>query len=230
MRPDGKYSDTRMPIGCSIASCGLIAVAIEALSFYFTGSLNPFSVYSAGTTFQVAIVSIALAFLSISILGTVGYVLQAVISSPKGPDPRILTGFGGCALLVVTLFLSYWFTGSLNPIDVFRTSNVLWIAVVAALLGLLVLAVVQFLSITGFVWRIERDTGKSFRDVYCKFCDDRIVLMVRTKVPLKCPHCTEWVHFSCWRNNGGNLRERCRSEECRREFGSFDLDSFFRSQ
>jgi phage FluMu protein Com len=231
MNPKRKNIETRVAVIGGLSFCALLVAVLVVISYSFTDSLNPFRVYSVGTTTQIVIVSVLLTFIGMSLLGVLGHLFQAAISGTHGPDPRVLIGINICIIIVLIIACSYWRTGSLNPISVFRTGNVVWIVIVAILLGVLSFAIVQFILACGLIWRIEADTQNSYRDVHCKFCDGEILVLsaFKKKIPIKCPHCKEWVHTICMRNAGGSLFERCSAPECRRQEEMSGVDDIFRN-
>ena len=217
MNPNRKNIETRVVVISGLSFCALLVTVLVVISYFFTGSLNPFRVYSVGTTTQIVVISVLLTFTGMTLLGILVHLFQAAISGTRGPDPRVLLGIYICIFIGLIISCSYWRTGSLNPVSVFRSGNVFWIVILAILLGVLCFMVLQFVLLSVLIWCIESHTGNSYRDVYCKFCDGEILMSgFKIRFPIKCPHCDEWVHIICMRNAGGSTFNRCSAPECQR--------------
>lgn len=218
-------------MGCGAIFCALLVALAVGLSYRFVGSLNPFRVYSSGTETQIVVISTLCAFTGLLLLSVMGQLIQSAISGSRDPDPRVLHTMSLSVVTALILGCAYWRTGSLNPIDVFRMGGVLWPTVTALLIAMLSLGLVQFAFIVLLIWRIESDSNNSYRDVYCKLCDDRLLVasgLKWKKTPFKCPHCGEWIHTECWREAGGSLLSRCKDEKCRQQGVFNDLDDILR--
>lgn len=206
----------------------LVALTV-GLSYFFTGTFNPIDIYSTGTKTQIVIVTMLLTFVALTLLGVIGCIFQIALIGSRGPDPRVLSGINVGVVIVLLLGLSYWKTGSLNPCDLFQMGSIFWIVLTTVLLGILTIQLFSFLSVVTIIWRIETDSTNSYRDVYCKFCDDPILVVVglKRKLPIKCPHCNEWVHMVCWRKAGGSILHRCDCQQCQPRQSFDDINELF---
>jgi len=178
------------------------------LSYWFAHTLNPFTLFTIGTTGQVVAVTLCSVLAGITGLSILGLWMQSIAS--RRIDPRLKALFGCMIIALVCLILSYSFTGLLNPIESFRLlKGGRLVALISSIIffGFSLLKLLFWLTI---ISRIEKSSKGSFWDVRCRFCHNPVCeITIKTGLPIRCPHCGEWVHSSHWAANGGNPMHRC---------------------
>ena len=170
MQSDKETIEGRFVIGCGIVLLAILSCVALGLVYYFTGSLNPLDIYSVGTKGQIVIISMIYVIIGFQLIGLIGRFIQTAFSGARKPDYRLSLFVIICFVLLLVLLCSFWNTGSLNPIDVFKKGDVIWMTAVSFLLCVLAFQLIQFAFLILMIWQIEAKYGTSYRDVYCKFC------------------------------------------------------------
>ena len=216
MEEQRKPATPQLSLGGRIASFGVVLGIAMGLAYWFTGSLNPLDVFTAGSRGQVIAMSIVFFFLAVGLLGVLVAGLQKVTPKRGARRRQALAVINMVIPLTTILTLCYVFSGSLNPWQVFAEGTIVQIVVVSVVGVWFALSAIQALFVFLLIWRIERDAGESADDVYCKFCDSHIMAdRGAFRMAIKCMHCDEWVHMDCWREHGGTIRGRCDDSHCR---------------
>jgi len=112
----------------------------------------------------------------------------------------------GCTFqlcLVAILGISWFSTGSLNPLEVFFDGGVL--AKIAE--GLLLL----FLALLLIAW-LQTSRTKDFR---CAHCNLGLGDHAELGSAVRCPKCGSWFHQKCLEEMGGDPQSGCNRPDCR---------------
>jgi hypothetical protein len=220
-----KFTPPPGSIGCLGVSFIIFSGLAVGLSYRFVHQLNPFTVFSTGTTGQVVTVAIFSVLAGLVALQLFGLWLQSVAA--KRIDPR-LKALVACTIFgVLVLVLSYSFTGLLNPIESFHLVKGGQLIVLVGSCIVFGFTILQLLFWLVAIGRIEGSGKGSFWDERCRFCHRPVCeVTVQTGPPIKCSHCGEWVHSSHWAANGGNPMRRCPG--CASSHGQDELDDLLK--
>ncbi len=186
--------------GCLGISTIILFFVALGLTYYLSGSTDVILAFKELSGIQL--IAIAIAWIIFGFFG-----LQMIgVYWGNSPDPRVRLGTGIAIFFMFTLGVSYVVSGALNPIVTFQVASTFEVIVLVVLCVLLFFLIIHFLFLLLLIWKIENDTGRAFDDVYCKFCDEKLIGDSKILKPvLQCPNCSKWMHMICWKKNGGSI-------------------------